>query len=482
MSEILMKCIDLEKRKNILIKNWGYKHPEKSYEEETFRTNFRRQRDRILYTGGFRRLQDKTQVISAMKSGDHRTRLTHTLEVEQIAISLSDALGLNSDLVSAIAVGHDIGHTPFGHAVERVLNDKLSKQGGFSHAIQSVKYLNEKMRKDKTPNEVLMIQDIIFEGILKHDTDVYIGAYDNRQWDCSKYKLDDASTLEMQVVYWADKIAYLTHDFEDFYCTEIYSNARNNSSDIEDKLKTILANLIPEKPKIRDDLRFFETRDLIRNIIAQLIGQSEKNLKSNENLDSEDMRKETTRLIKEEEKKEAAEKAKKEKEDSAVEKKYVEYLDVCKIRELGSQLEDMQQRNDKDLQEIIESTKKMIKTVKNIKKNAYMDRLMINFTDDYRKYYKELRKLLDDYYIFSPEITRSDAKAEKIANCLFDDFVQNIKLLPLNIRSRIKEHIDDPDGASSKERIVADYIASMTDRYAELIYTDLNAIGGNYDY
>lgn len=475
MSEILMKCIDLEKCKNRLIKEWGYEHPEKLYEEETYRTNFRRQRDRILYTGGFRRLQDKTQVISAMKSGDHRTRLTHTLEVEQIAISLSDALGLNSDLVSAIACGHDVGHTPFGHAVERVLNYKLNKQGGFSHAIQSVKYLNEKMRKDKTPKKVQKLQDLIFEGILKHDTDVYVGDYDDRQWDCSQYKLNEAGTLEMQVVYWADKIAYLTHDFEDFYNTDIYLNAKKNHSELEKELKTILADLT-KNPKIKKNLKFFETRNLIRNIIAQLIEQSEKNIKSNKNLNSEDMRKETTRLIKEEERKQAAV-AKKEKEDSSVEENYVEYLEVSKIKELLSQLEDMKQRNDKDQQGLVEST---IKTVKKIKKNAYMDCLMINFTDDYRKHFKELRVLLDKHYICSPEITRSDAKAEKIANCLFNDFVGNPNLLPLSIRDRINDN--DPDGANSTERIVADYIASMTDRYAEVIYTDLNAIGGNYDY
>lgn len=467
MSEILMKCIDLEKSKNSQIKDWGYKHPEQSYEEETFRTNFRRQRDRILYTGGFRRLQDKTQVISAMKSGDHRTRLTHTLEVEQIAISLSDALGLNSDLVSAIACGHDVGHTPFGHAVERVLNEKLRKQGGFSHAIQSVKYLTEKMRKDKkTPKEVQDLQNIIFEGILKHDTDVYVGAYDNRQWDCSKYKLDEAGTLEMQVVYWADKIAYLTHDFEDFFNTEIYLNARKIPSDLEDKLKTFLANLT-KNPKIEEDLKFFETRDLIRTIIAELIEQSKENIKSNITLNSEDMRKETTRLIKEEERKLAAEKVREEKEEMV--KNYIDYLDVSKIKELESQLEDMQHNK-----------RNIIDTIKEIKTNAYTDCLIINFSVDYRKHFKGLRKLLNKYYICSPEITRSDAKAEKIANCLFNDFVANPNLLPLSIRGRIKDN--DADVATSTERIVADYIASMTDRYAEVIYTDLNAIGGNYDY
>ena len=145
----LLKSIDLEKLLNINIAEYGYKNRENQStkvrgEEETYRTSLRRQRDKILYTGGFRRLQDKTQVISATISGDHRTRLTHTLEVEQIAVSIANALSLNADLVSAIALGHDVGHTPFGHAAERKLSELLKDCGEFHHPIQSVRYLWEK--------------------------------------------------------------------------------------------------------------------------------------------------------------------------------------------------------------------------------------------------------------------------------------------------------------------------------------------------
>ena len=124
--EIPLKSSDLEQIFKENIAEYGYKSDKEIEEsskegkgtEETYRTDIRRQRDKILYTGGFRRLQDKTQVISASISGDHRTRLTHTLEVEQIATSIANALRLNVDLVSAIALGHDVGHTPFGHAAE----------------------------------------------------------------------------------------------------------------------------------------------------------------------------------------------------------------------------------------------------------------------------------------------------------------------------------------------------------------------------
>lgn len=474
MDYLLMECIQLEAYKNGAMKEWGHRHPEAIYEEETYRTNFRRQRDKILYTGGFRRLQDKTQVISAIKSGDHRTRLTHTLEVEQIAISLSDALCLNSDLVSAIAIGHDVGHTPFGHAVERVLNAKMKEMGGFSHAVQSVKYLCEKIVKESVTKsvedtqkmeEVRKLQDIVFEGILKHDTDVYIGNYDNRQWDCTKYKLEEAGTLEMQIVYWADKIAYLTHDFEDFYHTEIYYNAKKNISNLEDDLKGILANLIPAKKEaILSDIKNFETRDLIRSIISELIRQSKENITSSKGKDSESLKRETTEIIK-----------RKEREFALREKLPENELSVNYIKEIEAKFEKIDDSEQK------EEMEKKIEKIKEIKKDAYIDGLMINLGDQYRKSYKELRKLLNKRYIFSPEITRSDAKAEKIASCLFNDFVNNSKLLPLNIQDLIITP-EKTKGKYPLERVVADYIASMTDRYAEQIYSDLNAIGGNYEY
>lgn len=175
MSRKLKKGNRLEKEANQLMSKYAYKHnlDKKDKEEETYRTCLRRQRDKILYSGGFRRLQGKAQVMPTHKLGDHRTRLTHTLEVEQIAISVADALGLNKDLVSAIALGHDVGHTPFGHAGEKTLNELLKDCGGFYHPIQSVKYLWEKYG-DK-------ISYVVYEGILKHDSDMYCIEKDKKE-------------------------------------------------------------------------------------------------------------------------------------------------------------------------------------------------------------------------------------------------------------------------------------------------------------
>lgn len=424
----VVKGISLEKRENINICEWGVKHKEDpcKHREETNRTDFRRQRDRILYTGGFRRLQDKTQVIAATKNGDHRTRLTHSLEVEQIAISIADALGLNRDLVSAIALGHDVGHTPFGHAVEKFLDDELKNKGGFSHAVQSVRYL--RMKEIKLSVEVL-------EGILKHDTDVYAGSYNEEQFDCSDYFPKEPGNLESQAVYWADKLAYLTHDFEDFYETEIYKNAKEHHNGLESELQDVLSKLITEEEKsrkIKDDINNFETRDLIRNVLRNLIDESFNNINE-------------LKVVK-----------------GILNPKRIQ--DETKKRIL--KIERNKGINDLNNK----------KEIKDIKKEAYQKGLIINFNEDYYNNYLRLRKILDDYYIFSPEVQRSDAKAKKIVESLYRQFIDNPKILPLNIQKRIIEKKD------CKERVVADYIASMTDRYAEEVYINLNSIGSHYKY
>lgn len=155
------------------------------------RTAFQRDRDRIIHSQSFRRLKHKTQVFLA-PSGDHyRTRLTHTLEVSQIARTIARALQLNEDLTEAIALGHDLGHTPFGHAGERALA-KLSPNG-FKHYEQSVRVVDI-LEKD---GKGLNLTDEVRNGILCHT----VG--------------EDAYTLEGQIIRIADKIAYINHDIDD---------------------------------------------------------------------------------------------------------------------------------------------------------------------------------------------------------------------------------------------------------------------------
>ena len=166
-------------------------------EECSIRTCFHRDRDRIIHSQAFRRLKHKTQVFLS-PSGDHyRTRLTHTLEVSQIARTISRALQLNEDLTEAVALGHDLGHTPFGHAGERAL-DRLCTSG-FKHYEQSVRVV-DRLEKD---GKGLNLTDEVRNGILCHT------------------KGEEAYTLEGQIIRIADKIAYINHDIDDAIRAEV---------------------------------------------------------------------------------------------------------------------------------------------------------------------------------------------------------------------------------------------------------------------
>ena len=164
---------------------------ERDEEQCPMRTVYQRDRDRIIHCKAFRRLKHKTQVFLAPEGDHYRTRLTHTLEVSQIARSISKALKLNEDLTEAIALGHDLGHTPFGHAGERALN-RVCKYG-FSHYEQSVRIVSILEKS----GEGLNLTKEVIDGILNHRTS------------------GNPSTLEGKVVRLSDKIAYINHDIDD---------------------------------------------------------------------------------------------------------------------------------------------------------------------------------------------------------------------------------------------------------------------------
>jgi len=159
-------------------------------EPDPVRTAFQRDRDRIIHAKAFRRLKDKTQVFIAAEGDHYRTRLTHTLEVAQIARTLARALRLNEDLAEAIALAHDIGHTPFGHAGERVLDDLVP--GGFRHYEQSLRVVDVLER----PGGLNLTQEVR-DGIAQHTAQ------------------GTPTTLEARLVHLADRIAYVNHDIDD---------------------------------------------------------------------------------------------------------------------------------------------------------------------------------------------------------------------------------------------------------------------------
>jgi dGTPase len=169
------------------------------------RTVFQRDRDRIIHSKSFRRLKHKTQVLLLPESDHPRTRLTHTLEVAQIARTISRALRLNEDLTEAIALAHDLGHTPFGHMGERVLSGIALSEGlpGFRHAEQSLRVVDLLERDGHGLNLTLEVR----MGIVQHSK----GQVDVRKG----FDLDEPSTVEAWVVRVADSIAYLNHDLDD---------------------------------------------------------------------------------------------------------------------------------------------------------------------------------------------------------------------------------------------------------------------------
>ena len=176
----------------------GRERPEKFH---SIRTAFQRDRDRIIHCKSFRRLKHKTQVFMAPFGDHYRTRLTHTLEVSQIARTIAKALRLNEDLTEAIALGHDLGHTPFGHAGENTLNSLLST--GFTHSEQSLRVVEQLEYEGKGLNLTYEVRD----GISKHSKGK--GAI------LSKNEEDMPTTREGQIVRASDVIAYVNHDIDD---------------------------------------------------------------------------------------------------------------------------------------------------------------------------------------------------------------------------------------------------------------------------
>ena len=194
------------------------------------RTIFQRDRDRIIHSKAFRRLKHKTQVFISPEGDHYRTRLTHTLEVAQIARTIARALKLNEDLAEAIALGHDLGHTPFGHAGEFALNSVC--KSGFKHYKQSIRVVEILENKGKGLNLTWEVRD----GILNHPTK------------------GRPSTLEGQIVRLSDKIAYINHDIDDAI-----------------RGKILQANDLPRK---YTDILGLTSRERINNLIHDIVRQS----------------------------------------------------------------------------------------------------------------------------------------------------------------------------------------------------------------
>lgn len=215
------------------------------------RTEYQRDRDRILHSKSFRRLKQKTQVFLIPEGDHYRTRLTHTLEVSQLARTIAKALRLNEDLVDAIALGHDLGHTPFGHAGERALREVCPD--GFAHNEQSVRVVELLEKKGEGLNLTWEVRD----GILNHRTS------------------GTPHTLEGQIVQYCDKIAYLNHDIDDAERAGIL-----REEDIPEESRRILGDTTRKRLNslIHDVVECSENRGEIR--MSERMETEMKNLRS----------------------------------------------------------------------------------------------------------------------------------------------------------------------------------------------------------
>ena len=241
-------------------------------EEKThLRSDFQRDRDRIIHSTAFRRLKHKTQVF-VNTSGDHfRTRITHSLEVAQIARTLSKFFNLNEDLCETLSLAHDLGHTPFGHAGEEALNTCMKKYGGFDHNIQTIRiilFLENRYYNFKGLNLTLETID----GLLKHNGPIKkFKKYNTilgKNYFKNKIKFNSFPSLEAQIASISDDIAYNSHDLEDGLKSNLFK-----LRDLEDI--PVLKNIILKHKK---NIKYYSVDLIIRQIVREIINEMVKDI------------------------------------------------------------------------------------------------------------------------------------------------------------------------------------------------------------
>ena len=289
----MLSRVEIEKREEELLAPYAMKsrrskgrvHPE---EEHPYRPCYQRDRDRIIHTTAFRRLEYKTQVFVNHEGDNYRTRLTHTIEVAQIARSIGRALRLNEDLIETLALAHDIGHGPFGHAGEDALREMMKEHGGFDHNLQGLRvvdFLEERYPGFKGLNLTWEVR----EGINKHRTP-FDHPDKNTALDPEK-----SSLLETQVVDVSDEIAYDNHDLDDGLASGLLKEEELLKIPLWEKTHRevlkgtpLLGGMLLAKQIIRS---------LINSQITNLIATSEKMLLEHPIRSVEDVRNSLQRFI-----------------------------------------------------------------------------------------------------------------------------------------------------------------------------------------
>lgn len=264
------------------------------YDDSKFRSVFGRDRDRIINSSAFRRLQYKTQVFVNHEGDHYRTRLTHSLEVAQIARWIAGALKVNKDLAEIVSLAHDLGHTPFGHAGEDALHDKMKDFGGFSHNAHTLKIIT-KLETRFIEFEGLNLSWEMLEGVVKHNGPVltphaYIARY-NKEYDLD---LKNFPSLEAQISAISDDIAYNNHDIEDGLRAALFEIEELFSLPVIGK---IYQEILAKYPKIKREMLVGEAKKrMTLAMVTDVIAQTQKNLSDNK-IDSEKSIREAGKLL-----------------------------------------------------------------------------------------------------------------------------------------------------------------------------------------
>ena len=346
----------------------GRAYPE---EEHPYRTAYQRDRDRIIHTTAFRRLEYKTQVFVYSEGDHYRNRLTHSVEVAQIGRTLARSLGCNEDLAEAICLAHDLGHPPFGHVGEATLNNLMQHHGGYDHQRQTYRIITELERRyPEHPGLNLTYE--VREGVVKHDT-----AYDIV--DAVNYNPHERGTLECQLANLADEIAYNTSDMDDGLRSGILDPAAVRQLEIS---KRVLHSLGLDK---NADL----SQAMIRHqFVRRLVG-----LEVNDTIEATQAN--------------------------------IEAAGIQSLEELRKQPGNV-----------------------------------ANYSPELQELNLELKQYLFDNFYRHYRVVRMATKAERLLRALFDAYVEQPLQLPLETQQRANGH------AEGLQRVICDYIAGMTDRFA----------------
>jgi dGTPase len=260
----------------------GRRHPEPQH---PYRGDYARDRDRVIHSRAFRRLEAKTQVFTTRYSDHFRNRLTHTMEVAQVARTVSSALGLNTDLTEALALVHDIGHPPFGHAGEKQLDLRMREHGDhFDHNLHALRIVEQfEQRYLDFPGLNLTFE--VREGIVKHSRNYSAGEFPS----LAEYRLDERPTLEAQLIDLVDEIAYNTADLDDGFESRLFDfDLLRAEVPMFDRAYAEIARRYPQG---RRKLKFNEAlKQILNRLVTDLIDSTAAKVQESGAKNSEDLR------------------------------------------------------------------------------------------------------------------------------------------------------------------------------------------------